>query len=203
MRHLFLYGMMLVVAALFVAACGDEPQEKETFTAQIVDGDEVVVGEVTELMWQSYEDGNVITYLKQLTSDKAQQYCDELEWAGFDDWRLPTIDELRTIVEGYPDLEWGGRCKVTKKCLEYPCKEKGAKDDNDHPCAHNENKGTGTGPGGCYWEPAWRNLFCGPHWSTSPVEGGNSERWVLNFYDPAIFIVVENAGTAFPRCVRK
>ncbi len=202
MKYLYATAIVLT-AAIFLSACEPESPLDETYTVQVIDGDEVLVGKETRLMWQSYDPDNVITYLKQITSDKADQYCADLEWAGFLDWRLPTIDELRAMVEGYPDLEPGGRCKVTEKCLEYPCKDKGAKEDNDHPCAHDENKATGPGPAGCYWETVWRDKFCGPHWSTSPVENGTGERWVLNFYDPAIFIVVENAGTAFPRCVRK
>jgi hypothetical protein len=193
-----------VAALLFLGmGCGGEATKKETFTAESYGGQQVLVGKETGLMWQSYTEGNVVTYLAQKKSDVAAKYCDDLEWAGFLDWRLPTIDELRTIVEGYPDLEWGGRCQVTKRCLAYPCKDKGSDGENDFPCAHNENKMTGPGPKGCYWEEVWGDRFCGPHWSTSGVEGGNGERWVLSFSEPAILITVEQTGTAFPRCVRE
>ena len=202
MRHLLPLCVALS-AALFSAACEPEPPLEEIFTAQIIDGDEVIVGKKTGLMWQSYDENKVLTYLKQMTSDKAEEYCADSEWAGFLDWRLPTIDELRTIVEGYPDIEPGGRCKVTKHCLDYTCKDKGADDENDHPCAHSENAYTGPGPGGCYWETVWRDRFCGYHWSTSPVTSAPGQRWVLDFYAPSVPAVIENAGTAFPRCVRK
>lgn len=197
MRHFFL--LFLLVG---VASCGEE-HRKETFTAQVFDGDEVIIGKVTGLMWQSYTEGDVLTYLKQVTYEKAEQYCADLEWAGFNDWRLPTIDELRTIVEGYDDVEQYGRCKVTAKCLEYACKEKGATDENDHPCANNENQHTGPGPDGCYWSAVWHERFCGPHWSTSRVTTAQNEVWVLDFYTPAIYDIFTTGSTAFPRCVRE
>ncbi|HOW50431.1 MAG TPA: DUF1566 domain-containing protein [bacterium] len=197
-------SLLLPAAVLcgLTIACEDAEIAKETFTAQTINGDEVLVGAVTDLMWQSYKEGDVFSYLKQKGIAESEQYCADLDWAGFTDWRLPTIDELRSIVEGYPDLERGGRCKVGKSCLEYPCKDKGAKDDNDRPCAHDEAQYTGPGPQGCYWETVWHDRFCGPHWSSSVVAGGAGERWVLTFYDPSIF-VVPSTGTAFPRCVRK
>ncbi len=198
MRILFFFTLPLLLAS----ACGPDHQ-KETFTVETIEGKEVIVGKVTGLMWQSYTEGNVITYLKQIAYDKAEQYCADLEWAGFTDWRLPTIDELRTIVEGYDDVEQYGRCKVSEKCLAYACKEKGADDENDHPCANNENQGTGPGPGGCYWAAVWHDRFCGPHWSTSPVTTAQNEHWVLDFYSPAIYDIFTTGSTAFPRCVRE
>ncbi|MBN1543848.1 DUF1566 domain-containing protein [Candidatus Woesearchaeota archaeon] len=43
-------------------------------------------------------------------------YCDGLELDGSTEWRLPTIDELRTLVRGCPDSEMGGACEIIDGC---------------------------------------------------------------------------------------
>ncbi|MBP5590580.1 DUF1566 domain-containing protein [bacterium] len=35
----------------------------------------------------------------QLTLEKAEKYCEDLDEGGFSDWRLPNIDELRTLIK--------------------------------------------------------------------------------------------------------
>lgn len=56
-------------------------------------GDGTVNHADTGLMWQKADDG-----LKK-SWENACQYCDNLELAGYDDWRAPRIDELRTIID--------------------------------------------------------------------------------------------------------
>jgi hypothetical protein len=70
----------------------------------------------TDLCWQdpqreafNYEDLGV-------TSKEAVQYCEELVLGGYDDWRLPSIAELRSLVAGNPDTEAGGACPVDDNC---------------------------------------------------------------------------------------
>jgi len=87
----------------------------------------------TGLIWQKEDDGIERTY------DEAISYCRELRIGGYSDWRLPTLEELLTIVvqgmpanidetftnakperywtvTGYPDYKWNienkmGLCK--------------------------------------------------------------------------------------------
>lgn len=53
----------------------------------------VVTDSVYKLMWQDGEE------IYQGTYDEAVKYCENLTFAGFEDWRLPTIDELISITD--------------------------------------------------------------------------------------------------------
>lgn len=49
----------------------------------------------TMLMWQDTEE----TINLMFTHKEAIEYCENLTLGGFDNWRLPKIDELKTIVD--------------------------------------------------------------------------------------------------------
>lgn len=53
----------------------------------------IVYDEASGLMWQREDDGRQRTYLR------ARFYCEALELGGFDDWRLPTLAEIQSIVD--------------------------------------------------------------------------------------------------------
>ncbi|MCX5896162.1 MAG: DUF1566 domain-containing protein, partial [Proteobacteria bacterium] len=99
----------------------------------------------TNLTWQdpqkdaySSEDGG-------LTQPDAVRYCEELVMGGYADWRLPNIDEMRTLVRGNPATETGGDCLLTEGSL---------KDDMlDPACREGDTEFGGPGVGGCYWPP--------------------------------------------------
>ncbi len=59
------------------------------------DAKEVVVDNVTNLMWQDNNDSKTVT---KNWSD-AVNYCEELSLGGYSDWRLPSIDELMSITD--------------------------------------------------------------------------------------------------------
>ena len=55
-------------------------------------GDGTVTDKGTGLMWQQEESGDM-TWAEALT------YCENLQLAGYDDWRLPNRNELQSIID--------------------------------------------------------------------------------------------------------
>lgn len=128
------------------------------------------------LTWQ------VPSAVREMSWDEALSYCASLYLDG-GGWRLPSIDELRSLVRGCPATEPGGACGVTDECLEHwSCFA-------DTPC-------NGCEDGGCNWDPA---LFyegeshCNPsYWSSStyhavvpgtgePTEEDGLWAWTVRF----------------------
>ena len=98
----------------------------------------------TDLSWQDpQKDANTSDY-PGLTQPDALRYCEELILGGYDDWRLPTIDELRTLVRGNPSHESEGDC---------PVREGSVKADMSAPGCIQAPDYEGPGAGGCYWVP--------------------------------------------------
>lgn len=72
------------------------------FELHILNGDKVIVDQATSLMWQQSGSENSMTY------NEAQEYIEILnqqQFAGYTDWRLPTIEELGSLLE--PQLSNG------------------------------------------------------------------------------------------------
>ncbi len=55
----------------------------------------IVLDSVSKLMWQD----NINNEKLLLSFKKAKKYCAKLSLADFNDWRLPSINELKTIVD--------------------------------------------------------------------------------------------------------
>jgi hypothetical protein len=68
------------------------------FTTQQEESDYVVLDNYTTLMWEVKTDGNKTT---EYTWEQALTYCEATMdgYAGYDDWRLPNIKELASIVD--------------------------------------------------------------------------------------------------------
>ena len=51
--------------------------------------------------------------------EEAVEYCENLTELGYSDWRLPTVDELRTLIQNCNGNEAGGECSITDDCILY------------------------------------------------------------------------------------
>jgi len=69
------------------------------YEAKTLSGKKVVIDHTTKLIWQQSGSSDFITY------QKAKKYIDQLNrdgFAGFNDWRLPTLEEAMALMESNP-----------------------------------------------------------------------------------------------------
>ncbi len=65
-------------------------------------GDNTITDEATGLMWMKSDSGHLKTGEKQdgkLDWEQALRWVEQLDYAGYSDWRLPNIKELQSIVD--------------------------------------------------------------------------------------------------------
>ena len=72
--------------------CPVSPIWTRYFAVNTFSSDDVVVDSLTGLVWQR-------TFERNKKWEEAQEYRQGLNYAGFHDWRLPTIIELRSLVD--------------------------------------------------------------------------------------------------------
>ena len=78
-------------------------------------------------------------YASSRSWESRAEYCLDLNQGGISKWRMPTIDEVRTLLTASDKLKTGGECKVTDACSDY-------KDEmcfTYETCANEEEIGTG------------------------------------------------------------
>jgi len=129
------------------------------------------------------------------TWQEAIDYCKGLDLGGHQDWHLPTISELRTLIRGCPATQTGGSCGVTDDCLEPSCR-----DDSCYDCEANK----GPGPDGVYgpsqlnWlQPDYWNLY----WSSSSVASHYYNAWYV-YFDYGLLDYYDQVHYNDARCVR-
>ena len=96
---------------------------------------EVVKDDIYRLMWQDQQfmDSSATVfplsamgdkYNNPMTYDEAVEYCKNLTFAGFEDWRLPTINELLSITD---DTRFEPAINKAFKNIAYETNDKGEK----------------------------------------------------------------------------
>ena len=110
----------------------------------------------------------------------ATNYCKNLNDGGHSDWRLPNIDELRTLIQNHPNTQTGGSCPISEKL------GKLAWSDRTSDCdGRNSSNLRNT------------NWF----WSSSVTSGDSNGRWVVGFGSGSVGRNHVN-GNSGVRCVR-
>ncbi len=114
-------GFILVLSlVLSVYACGDDDDDDDDSAD---DDDDGPTGGGAEETWTD-PDTN-LTWLLEFDQwigwDDATAYCENSTLGGHDDWSLPSIDQLRTLVSGCDNTGTGGECGVTSDCLTEDC----------------------------------------------------------------------------------
>ena len=134
-------ALVAMVVCLPITCCKED--ENVTKYSVVCDPD-------TKLCWQdpqreayNYDDIGVRAF-------EADQYCEELVLGGFNDWRVPTIAELRTITAGFAGTESGGACPIVDGNITYA-------DAQQMSCFNLAPGATHNGPGdnGCYLKPGF------------------------------------------------
>ncbi len=110
----------------------------------------------------------------------AKTHCDDLVLDGHDDWHLPSIDELRTLIRGCPATQTGGSCNVKDgDCLTVYCKDNSCVGCGD---------GNGPDPQTGYWPDEMDGGRVLVWSSTAEVipEKLGPYAWLVNFYYGAV-----------------
>lgn len=119
---------------------------------------------------------------------EAEFYCEGLVWAGHDDWALPGINVLRSLIQGCESTETGGYCGVTDGCASLNCWT--AMD--CMACDQNED---------CYWDAALEGPCDTGYWSSVVMSDDTGLAWVVQ-YDAGSVINGPVSEDRLVRCVR-
>jgi len=144
----------------------------------------------SKLVWQITPTGGAMQW------DTANTHCSGLSLDG-SGWRLPSIDELRTLIRACPATESGGTCNVQDGGCIYQ---------EDYSCADASCGGCASGAGpanGCYW-PDEMQGDCDPYWSSTPSHKGGCCAWCVDFFAGTVKGFAHGTQTAgrHVRCVR-
>ena len=100
---------------------------------------------------------------REMNWNDAKQYCANLNEGGHSDWRLPNIDELRTLIKNHFETQTGGSCPISEKA------EKLSSNDWSDDCE---------GINGSYFSKLGDT---GWFWSSSVLSDDSDNAWFVDF----------------------
>ena len=137
---------------------------------EFVDNPDVMM--INALMWQKET-------LEEMTWYDAMEYAKNLRLGGYDDWRLPTIEELEEVVSSC-----GG---INIKCVDDDWGE--MIDKNEANKSYQE----------CYKSKGFTSSY---YWSSTASAYYSPNVWVVSFYDGSSNYYYKKENELYVRCVR-
>jgi hypothetical protein len=183
-------------------ASADQPVPSPEDAAPVVWFDEQ-----HHLMWETTPD-----HTARGPSLAGAQRCSDLQLAGADDWRVPTLDELRTLVQNIAPALPDGACPTGEDCADSDeCNRDqpgclGCLSDDTELLAETDCQLTNDDfeAGRCYW-PEVLGGPCGPYWSSTldshPLSMGMA-LYYLRFDNGIIRSIPGSLAAHWVRCVR-
>lgn len=204
MRKLLLitFLAMMCLGVGLVLSCGDDDDDDDDSADNdtgeyddddlIDNGDGTATDPLSGLTWQVTPPG------KRMSLVEANDYCENLSFGGQDDWHIPSISELRSLIRGCDDAVTGGTCGVTDDCFDATCWT-----DPCNGCGYL----AGPGSGGAYWPDGMEGEIY-HYWSSSYAPGveycgGGICRWRVGFHLGIVDYSLEvDSYNTLVRCVR-
>jgi hypothetical protein len=144
------------------------------------------VDNATDILWSRAAAPTVVN------AADAQSFCASLDQCGFSDWRVPSVLELRTIIDGCTATNVAGSCPLGTTCNASSC--------NQSSC-NGCSWGSGPSAGGCYLESELVSDCSASYLSSTPDDDNSVQAWSVDFADGSISSEpVTNAQAV--RCLR-
>ena len=176
------------------------------FIATLVNGASTTGGDSTTMSECSKDSATGLTWSKKtgstVTWNDAIGYCNNLTECGYSDWKLPIIDDLRTLLIAD---RVSNNCRVSEAngCLSYnscwscsTCTQTGTQANSGTDCA---------GWGSSYSDGRYSKFGDSEYfWSSSSVSSlsdGSGSAWNVDFGNGSIYDAVKSNG-GYVRCVR-
>ncbi len=148
--------------------------------------DHVWIDGATGLMWQNPPAEQTMNW------EDALAYCEDLELNGEDDWRLPSLFELRSLIRGCPQTEIGGECNMgEEECMKERCQSItcGGCVLDDSPTDD------------CYWSADLEGK-CTCYWSSMGDEDNDYRNWGVCFNIAYVDAIPNLSDGIYVRCAR-
>jgi hypothetical protein len=180
-------SFLAAVLTAGLLACGGGPASDVFDSAPTTSA--TVLDAVTGLEWQRVAEQAI-----RIPWPEVEPYCAALVLDGSSGFRVPTLDELRTLVRNCPATVTGGPCGLGDDCNTDACwTENGLA---CRSCGVTET---------CYW-PDWIEGMCGDYWTrTRFIEPNNDDanRFFVSFTGAGFLFHPEQSGNRSRiRCVR-
>jgi len=142
----------------------------------------IFVDTKSKLVWQR------VSINRNMNWESAKKYCENMTLAGYEDWRLPSLSEIRTLIRGCPATEIGSQCRAMDSCPSW---------DN---CRTEVCEGCKDKSSACYW-PKQIEGRCNWYYTSTPDSTKKGDAWNLDF-QRALIGTTYTWRKNYVRCVR-